>query len=158
MEELVDDTAELLGHLGVTTCTFVGLSIGGMIGQGLAAARPDLVHALVLSNTAAKMGSSAMWQGRIAAIEETGLEAMADTVMERWFPAAFRESAEGQGWRHMLVRTPEAGYLGCCHALAGADLTATTATLNLPVMGIGGSDDGSSPPEVVKATVDLIPG
>lgn len=158
MADLVDDTEALLAALGIRDCIFVGLSIGGMIGQGLAARRPDLIRALVLSNTAARMGDAAMWQARIDAIRAGGIEALADPVMERWFAAGFRATDELTAWRNMLTRTPAQGYIGCCQAIAGADLTVSTAVLTLPTLAIAGSEDGASPPDLVQATADLIAG
>ncbi|WP_212523303.1 3-oxoadipate enol-lactonase [Actibacterium sp. MT2.3-13A] len=158
MEALIADAEALIDHLGVRDSLFVGLSIGGMIAQGLAARRPDLVRAAVLSNTAAKMGTAEMWAGRIAAIEAGGIAALAEPILERWFGAAFRATDELEAWRNMLVRTPKDGYLGCCHALAGADLTERTRGLRLPVLAIAGSEDGASPPDLVRATADLVAG
>jgi 3-oxoadipate enol-lactonase len=158
MEDLVSDAEALLDGLGVSTCVFVGLSIGGMIGQGLAARRPDLIRALVLSNTAAKMGDAAMWQARIDAIRAGGIEALADAVMERWFSPAFLARPELSAWRNMLTRTPVEGYVGCCHAIAGADLTESTKALTLPTLGIAGREDGASPPDLVQRTAGMIAG
>ncbi len=158
MDELVTDTEALLDQLGVKGCTFVGLSIGGMIGQALAARRPDLIGSLVLSNTAAKMGDATMWDDRIAAIKSGGIEALADPIMERWFSAEFRSADELAVWRNMLTRTPREGYIGCCHAIAGTDLTTTTSQLSQPTFGLAGSDDGASPPELVEGTIALIRG
>jgi 3-oxoadipate enol-lactonase len=158
MEDLVSDAAALLDGLGVSACVFVGLSIGGMIGQGLAARRPDLMRALVLSNTAAKMGDAAMWQTRIDAIRAGGIEALADAVMERWFSPAFLARPELSAWRNMLTRTPVEGYVGCCHAIAGADLTESTKALTLPTLAIAGSEDGASPPDLVQGTAGMIAG
>ncbi|MQQ09838.1 3-oxoadipate enol-lactonase [Epibacterium sp. SM1979] len=158
MEELISDAEALLDHLQIRDCVFVGLSIGGMIAQGLAARRPDLVRALVLSNTAAKMGDAQMWRDRIAAIQIQGIEALADPILDRWFGSEFRNGEEQIIWRHMLTRTPVEGYVGCCQAIADTDLSITTTTLRLPVLGIAGSDDGASPPELVQQTIDLIPG
>ena len=158
MDDLVDDAEALLDALDIKACVFVGLSIGGMVAQGLAARRPDLIGALVLSNTAAKMGDAAMWQARIDAIKAGGLEAMADAVMERWFSPAFRAGPDLALWRNMLTRTPVEGYLGCCDAIAGADLSASTRALTLPTLAIAGSADGASPPDLVKATAAMIPG
>ncbi|MEE9426811.1 MAG: 3-oxoadipate enol-lactonase [Paracoccaceae bacterium] len=158
MEKLVDDTAQLLDQLGVTSCIFVGLSIGGMIAQSLAARRPDLVGALVLSNTAAKMGDPVLWRERIAAVQADGLEAIAGSVLDRWFANDFRVSDQIAIWENMLSRTPVQGYIGCCQAIAGCDLTQTTTDLRLPTLGIAGSVDMASKPEQVKATVALIPG
>jgi 3-oxoadipate enol-lactonase len=78
--------------------------------------------------------------------------------LERWFSEDFRQTAECLAWRHMLVRTPTEGYIGCCEAIAGADLTDSTSGLRLPVLGIGGSEDLASPPAMVRGTADLIAG
>ena len=153
IDTLADDTAALLDHLGVRSCTFVGLSIGGMIAQTLTARRPDLVSSLVLSNSAAKMGDAAMWHDRIAATQANGLDAIADGVMARWFSEPFRKTDELEAWRNMLVRTPVQGYVGCCHAIAAADLTQSTAKLTLPTIGIAGGQDGARPPERVEGTI-----
>ncbi|MFY9212122.1 MAG: 3-oxoadipate enol-lactonase [Aestuariivita sp.] len=158
MGALVSDAERLLDHLKLRDCLFVGLSIGGMIAQGLAAKRLDLVRALVLSNTGAKIGTREMWAERIAAVEANGIEALADPVMERWFSASFRATPELALWRNMLVRQPAAGYAGCSAAIAGTDFYTTTAALRLPVLGIAGSADGSTPPDLVRETVDLVPG
>ncbi|MDK3074750.1 3-oxoadipate enol-lactonase [Sedimentitalea sp. JM2-8] len=158
MGALVRDAERLLDHLGVRDCVFVGLSIGGMIAQGLAVKRLDLVRALVLSNTAAKIGTPAMWEERIAAIHADGIESLADAVMERWFSAAFRKTPELELWRNMLVRQPAAGYAGCSAAISGTDFFTPTSGLRLPTLGIAGDQDGSTPPDLVRETVELIPG
>lgn len=158
IDMLVADVGALIDELQVGPVIFVGLSIGGMIGQGLAALRPDLVKALVLSNSAARMGTSQMWNARIAQITQGGIEASADAILNRWFGAQFLESAQMSAWRAMLTRTPQVGYLGCCAALADADLTASTGQLRQPTLGIAGSEDGASPPDLVAATCKLIDG
>ncbi|MCR9127061.1 MAG: 3-oxoadipate enol-lactonase [Rhodobacteraceae bacterium] len=158
MGTLVRDAELLLDHLGVTDSLFVGLSIGGMIAQGLAVKRPDLIRAMVLSNTGAKIGTADLWADRIATVDAHGIEPLADAVMERWFSRAFRASPELALWRNMLVRQPAEGYSGCSAAIAGADFYTTTASLRLPTLGIAGSEDGSTPADLVRETVDLIPG
>ena len=158
MGALIGDTEKLLDHLGVKDCVFVGLSIGGMIAQGLATKRLDLIRAMVLSNTAAKIGTKDMWADRVRAVQESGIEPMADTIMERWFAAPFRATPEIELWRNMVVRQPAEGYAGCSAAISGTDFYTPTAALRLPVLGIAGSDDGSTPPDLVRETIDLIPG
>ncbi|MDE4274950.1 3-oxoadipate enol-lactonase [Phaeobacter gallaeciensis] len=158
MGALVRDAERLLDHLNVRDCVFVGLSIGGMIAQGLAVKRLDQVRALVLSNTAAKIGTAEMWQERIKAVEEQGIEALADNVMERWFGKDFRATPELTLWRNMLVQQSRAGYAGCCAAIAGTDFYTPTSGLRLPCLGFAGAEDGSTPPDLVRETVDLIPG
>ena len=158
MGGLVHDLERLLDHLGVRDCLLVGLSIGGMIAQGLAVKRMDLVRAMVISNTGAKIGTPEMWESRIQGVRDGGIEALADAVMERWFSKSFRATPELSAWRNMLTRTPDTGYIGCSQAISGTDFYATTAALTLPTLGIAGSEDGSTPPDLVRETVDLIKG
>ena len=158
MGALVGDVEKLLDHLEVKDSVFVGLSIGGMIAQGLAVKRMDLVRAVVLSNTGAKIGTTDLWQDRINMVTEQGIEALADAVMERWFSRDFRQTTELKLWRNMLVRQPDEGYVGCSAAISGTDFYSTTAGLRLPALGIAGDADGSTPPDLVRETIDLIPG
>lgn len=156
--DYADDAAALIGALGAAPVVFVGLSIGGLIAQTLAVQRPELVRALVLSNTAARLGTVESWQARIEAVNRGGLRSIADGVMERWFAPAFRASAALALWRNMLIRTPAEGYIAACKALAAADQTEATSRLRLPALLIGGSEDGASPPAQLQATAALIPG
>ena len=158
MGALVREIEALLDHLDVKNCLFVGLSIGGMIAQCLAIKRLDLLRAMVLSNTAAKIGQPAMWDDRIAAVKAGGIEALADSILERWFSDGFRDQPELALWRNMLVRQPDAGYMGCSAAISGTDFYTPTSGLRLPTLGIAGSEDGSTPPDLVRETVELIPG
>ena len=158
MGALVRDVERLLDLLQVRNCVFVGLSIGGLIAQGLAVKRLDLVRGMVLSNTAAKIGTAEMWQQRIDTIRDGGIEAIADTTMERWFSRPFRETPDLKGWRAMLTRQPVEGYTGCCAAIAGTDFYTPTSGLTLPTLAIAGSEDGSTPPDLVRETAALVKG
>lgn len=158
MGTLVRDVEQLMDHLDVRDAVFVGLSIGGMIAQGLAAKRLDLVRALVLSNTAARIATREIWAQRIADVEAGGVEALANATMTRWFTPEFRQTSEFRMWRNMLTRTPADGYIGCSQAIAGTDFYTTTAALRLPTLGIAGSEDGSTPADLVRETVELVPG
>ena len=153
-----EDAAALIEKVAGGPAIFVGLSIGGMIGQQLAATRPDLVRALVLSNTAAKMGTAESWNARIAAVRANGVESIADAVMDRWFAPAFRATPELAPWRNMLARSDMEGYAAACAAIAAADLGPQTATLRLPTLVIAGDQDGASPADLVEGTARLIPG
>ncbi|MBA5778850.1 3-oxoadipate enol-lactonase [Stappia sp. F7233] len=154
------DLLAILDHVEADKAYVAGLSVGGMIAQALASARPDRVAALCLMDTAPKIGTAEMWTARMDAIRAGGIEAVAEPVMERWFSAAFRASrpAELAVWRSMLTRTPVEGYLDLCAAIRDADLTDRARRLDLPVLFICGSEDGSTPPELVKAAAELVPG
>lgn len=158
MGALITDTERLLDHLNVRDSLFVGLSIGGMIAQGLAIKRLDLIRAIVLSNTGAKIGNADLWADRIAAVNKDGIESLADGVMARWFSKQFRNTPELELWRNMLVQQARDGYTGCCAAISGSDFYTPTSSLRLPALGIAGDEDGSTPPDLVRETVDLIPG
>ena len=85
MGDVISDIEALLDHLNICDCFFVELSIGGIIVQGLAAKRLDLICAMVLSNTAAKISTPAIWQDRIDSIRATGIAPVSDTTMRRCF-------------------------------------------------------------------------
>ncbi len=160
LDDHVDDLAALLDHLEVTGATIIGLSVGGMIAQGLAAKRADLVSALVLMDTAHKIGTAEMWNARIDTVTSQGIEAMADAIMERWFTPTYRvaDNPDFVGYTAMLARTTTDGYAGTCAALRDADLTRSTAALKIPVLCVVGDQDGSTPPDLVRSTADLIDG
>lgn len=160
MDDHVGDVIGLLDHLDLNEVVVCGLSVGGMIAQGLAARQPERLTAMILMDTAAKIGTPEMWNDRIAAIEQGGIEVLADPIMERWLSARFRAECpdETLAWRNMLTRTTVDGYLGTCAAIRDADYTDSTRDLTMPVLGIGGSEDGSTPPDVVRGTIDLIAG
>jgi len=158
IEDLAADAVALIEAVARGPAVFVGLSIGGLIGQALAAARPDLLSALVLSNTAAKIGTAESWNARIAAVCESGVASIADAIVERWFAAQFRATPALALWRNMLARSSAEGYVSACAAIAAADLTCSTATIRLPTLVVAGSEDGSTPPDLVVATAGLIPG
>ncbi len=157
---LAGDLARLLDRLGVGAAVVCGLSIGGMVAQALADARPDLVRGLVLMDTAHKIGTAGTWQQRIDAVRARGIEAIADAVLERWFAPPFREERPDElaGWRNMLTRTPVEGYLACCAAIRDADLTEQARRLAVPTLCLVGDADGSTPPELVRELAGLIPG
>lgn len=158
MGALIHDAERLLDYLKVRDCVFVGLSIGGMIAQGLAVKRLDQVRALVLSNTAARIGTADMWQDRIDQIRAHGLAPMADQILDRWFARDFRHEPEVEAWRNMLIRTPVEGYTGCAAAISRTDFYTPTSGLRLPTLGIAASEDGVTPPDLVRETTELIPG
>lgn len=160
LDDHVADLAALLDRLEISRAVVVGLSVGGMIALGLAAARPDLVRGLVLSDTAHRIGSPDMWNTRIDAIRAGGIAALAEPILERWFSAAFRSQKPDDlaGWRHMLTRTPAEGYIGTCMAIRDADLTDVARRIAVPALCLVGSEDGATPPDLVRSLAELIPG
>lgn len=158
MGALVRDVERLIEHFGLTETVVAGVSLGGMIAQGLAVKRLDLVRGLVLSNTAARIGTAAQWQDRIALVRDQGLEPLADATMERWLGRSWRDNPAMPALRQGFLATDPQGWIGCAAAIAGTDFYETTATLRLPTLAIAGTNDGSTPPDLVRETAGLIPG
>ncbi len=159
IEALADDLAALLDEQAVERAVLVGLSVGGMVAQAYAARDPGRVAALVLCDTAHRIGSAEMWQQRIDALGAGGIEALAPAILERWFSAHFREQrpAELAVWRNMLLRTPLEGYVATCAAIRDADLTEAAGSLSMPALCLVGSEDGATPPALVRELAGLLP-
>ena len=158
MGALVRDAERLMDHVGMKEAVFVGVSLGGMVAQGLAIKRLDLVRGLVLSNTAAKIGSAALWAERTAQIRATGLEAYADSALQRQLGPRWRDSPHAARLRSLITGTDPEGWAGCAAAIGGTDFYTPTASLRLPALAIAGSNDGTTPPDLVRETAELIPG
>lgn len=158
MGTLVSDAESVLVELKVRYAAVLGLSIGGLITQGLAVKRLDLVRAMILSNTAAKIGTADQWNDRIATARAGGLEALADPTLQRWFPEPFRSGPDAMLIRNLFTRQPLEGWAGCAAAIAGTDMITPTSGLRLPTLAIAADRDGSTPPDLVRETADLIPG
>jgi 3-oxoadipate enol-lactonase len=137
-----------------------GVSVGGLIAQGYALRHPERLAALVLCDTAPQLGEAALWDGRIAAIRERGLAAIADGIMERWFSEGFRRGRPDDlaGWRNLFLRSDAEGYCGTCATLRDTDLRAEVGRIGVPTLVLVGANDGSTPVPVVRACAEAIPG
>lgn len=158
MGTMVSDAEAVLSALNIKDCLVIGLSMGGLVAQGLAIKRLDLVRAMVLIDTAAKIGISAVWSDRISQVRTGGMAAIVDNAMERVFSKPFRQSPELSHWRDMLLAMNPEGWMGCAAAISGTDFYTPTSGLRLPVLGLVGSEDSTTPPDLVRETIDLIPG
>jgi len=153
------DLAALLDQLDVTRAILVGISVGGMIAQDFAAAWPERVQSLVLCDTAAKIGTADMWNERINALRQHGMNALLDAILPRWFVPTFAERAPAvhRGYANMLTRTPLEGYIGTCAAIRDADLTEATRTITASTLVLCGAEDMATTAQLVRGLVDLIP-
>lgn len=156
----VADLTGLLDHLGIRRATLCGVSIGGLIAQGVALHQPDRIRRLVLCDTASKFGDAALWNSRIEAIAHGGMAAIADGVMDRWFSPDFqmRKPEDLAGWRNLFLRSDVAGYASTCATLRDTDLTGAVGRIACPTLVIAGSADKSTPVELVRGLAAAIPG
>jgi 3-oxoadipate enol-lactonase len=160
MADYARDLAALLDAIEIRRAVIIGISIGGVIAQELYRQRPELVAALVLCDTSAKVGTDQSWDERIAAVGRGGVEAVAGPILERWFTPEFRagRAAEFAGFGAMLTRAPKQGYLAACGALKRADLRPYLGLIETPTLCLVGDQDGTTPPALVKEMAALIKG
>jgi 3-oxoadipate enol-lactonase len=155
MDDLVADAARVLLEWNAGPAVWIGLSMGGMVGQGLAIRHPELLRALVLANTTAQYPAEARpnWDARIQAVEAGGMAAIADTVMARYLHEQHREANSEQvaGIRRTLLQCDPKGYAACCHAAAAVDWLAELHTIRMPTLIIAGALDVGAPPAMSEA-------
>lgn len=149
MESLADDLKGLLGHLRIGRAHFVGLSIGGAIGQCFALKYPGVFNGLVLAdtNSAQTPQTLAQWEERIRIAETKGLAPLVEPTLERWFTEPFRGSRPEvvKAIGALIASTPVAGYVGCGRAIMGMNLTARLKEIKAPVLAIAGEADAALP-------------
>ena len=159
IDDLGRDVLALMNRLDVERFSFCGLSIGGMVGMWLASEAPERVERLVLCCTSARFEPSEDWNSRAETVRADGVDAIADTVLERWFTPAFREGwPEVVEWSGSMLRgTPAEGYAGCCEAIRDADLRSRLEAVRAPTLVIAGADDPAAPPDAAELIRDSIP-
>ena len=154
LDQLADDLKGLLDGLGVAATHFVGLSMGGMIGQVLALKHPAMVQSLTLCDTTSRYppGAAAVWEERIKTVGAQGMEPMVAPTLERWFTPPFRARRKDLMGTigTMIRRTPAAGYVGCCHALPKINVTERLRDVRCPALVIVGEDDPGTPVEMAR--------
>jgi 3-oxoadipate enol-lactonase len=160
MDELGSDLVALLDRLGIERAFLCGLSIGGMISMWMGAHAPERAERLVLCCTSARLGPPEAWHERAATVRASGVEAIADAVLGRWFTPGFRDAHPEviERMRAQLIATPREGYAGCCEAIAAMDLTADLPSISAPTLVLAGGDDPATPPAHGRRIAELIPG
>jgi 3-oxoadipate enol-lactonase len=149
----------LLEQLGISQTILVGISVGGMIALDFATSWPERVHSMVLCDTAPVIGTADLWNERINKLRADGMGSMAEAILARWFAPTFKEKSPAayQGYYNMLTRMPVEGYAGTCEALRDADLTQATRTIEAHTLILCGTEDVSTPPDLVRGLVELMP-
>jgi 3-oxoadipate enol-lactonase len=162
LELLAADAVALLDALEIDAVHFVGLSMGGMIGQNLALDHGDRLKSLALCDTAAVMPDEVqpIWQQRIAAAREKGLRDQVDETLERWFTPEYLSpnSPEVEMIRRQILATPVAGYIGCSEAIRGLDNLKRLSEITIPTLIIVGEEDPGTPVAASEAMQERIDG
>ena len=162
MDDLVDDVIHLMDAKGIETADFMGLSMGGMTGLGLALRHSDRISRVVCADGRADAPEPfrAMWDQRIAAVSENGLEGIADGTLMTWFTEEWRNNnpTELAQVKSMILGNDPAGYMACCRALKGLDYLKDLGGVSIPMLFVGGDKDKGAAPDVMRAMADATPG
>jgi 3-oxoadipate enol-lactonase len=162
LADLADDVRALLDRLGIARTHWVGLSMGGMVGQAFALQFPGRLGKLVIANSTGSYGAEgrSMWAARAKLVQEGGLAAIRDAVAARYFSEEFRRenAAQVNAVMQRFLETPAQGYLGCCDAIAELDFSAALSRIEAPTLVIAGEADAGTPPAMSQAIAAAIPG
>ena len=163
MAALADDVAAALAALGLRRVHYVGLSIGGMIGQAFAIAHGARLASMMLCDTSPQSppGAKEAWGPRIEIVKKAGsLVPLADPTMARWFTDAYKPKhpARWQQIRETIAGTTAAGYLGCAAAIMNFDFVPKLPSLKIPTLVVCGAEDEGTPPAANRRIAELIPG
>ncbi len=163
MAVLADDVAAALGQLGIEKVHYIGLSIGGMIGQAFAIRHGGRLLSAMLCDTLPRTpdGGAAAWGPRIEAVRNANSVApLADATMERWFTDAFKPRNPGR-WREIretIAGTSAVGYLGCAGAILNFDFMADLPGIRTPMLVVCGDQDEGTPPAANRLIAETVPG
>ncbi|HEX7968050.1 MAG TPA: alpha/beta fold hydrolase [Stellaceae bacterium] len=162
MEQLAGDTAAVVDALGIKQVHYIGLSIGGMIGQAFALAHGAMLKSMMLCDTMPQTppDAKAAWGPRVKMVREANsVTPLADGTMERWFTEAFKPRNPGR-WKQIrdtIAATTPAGYLGCAAAIQNFDFVPRLPSIKTPTLVVCGAEDPGTPPAGNKRIAELIP-
>jgi 3-oxoadipate enol-lactonase len=162
LEQLADDVHALLGALGIKQTHWVGLSMGGMIGQTFALKYPGVFQSMVLADTTSRYPAEAQptWDERIRNVEAGGMQVVADGTLARWLTEPYRKAHPQVTERigGYIRTTPVTGFVGCCHAIPKINLTHRLNEIACPTLIIVGEQDPGTPVAMAREIHEAKPG
>jgi len=162
LDQLAEDARALLDALGIERTHWVGLSLGGMIGETFALKYANRLQSLVLCDTTSRypVEAAATWDERIRSAQSTGMSALAEPTLGRWFTEPYRKSHPDvmNTFADAIGATPLAGYAGCGRAIATINLTERLCALRVPTLVMVGEQDMGTPVAMAREIADAIPG
>lgn len=149
---LADDVASLLEALDIESVHFVGLSLGGFIGQVLTCRHPSIIESLVLCDTASQMPPKSMWDERIELVHREGVKSFPELMVQRWFTETYRDANphEMEPIKKMIAEMSIDGMIGCCHAVKNMNNESLLKDISVPTLIIVGEHDVSTPVSVAE--------
>ena len=147
LDMLAEDLRQLLAEVRIKRTHYVGLSMGGMIGQVFTLTDPGTFDRVVLADTghAQTPETRKQWDERINTAKTKGMEPLVQPTMERWFTKDFRDNPAAKKIAQLIRNTPVPGYVGCCQAISNLNTTARLKDIKRPVLAIAGEQDAAAP-------------
>jgi 3-oxoadipate enol-lactonase len=162
LDQLADDAVDLMQHLGIAQAHWLGLSMGGMIGQTVALRHPQRLDKVVLADTTGQVppAGAQLWADRVRTARTEGMQALVQPTLSRWFTDPYRAAQPDLMARigEMISRTPVEGYAGCCAAIAATNTLSELARVRSSALVIVGDQDQATPPSAAKALAEHWPG
>ncbi|ANA33759.1 3-oxoadipate enol-lactonase 2 [Ralstonia mannitolilytica] len=159
--QMADDVAGLLDALSIAQVHFIGLSMGGMVGQILGVRHPQRLLSLTLCDTVCytPVSAHAMWDERIGQVEAHGMSGIVEPTIQRWLTTPFREAHPDavERIRALLRATPPHGYVGACLAIKALDTRGSLERIACPTLVMTGDQDTGAPVEVAREIASHIP-
>jgi 3-oxoadipate enol-lactonase len=160
LSDLVGDAVALMDHFEMDRPVFLGLSLGGMTGLGVALTHPTRIRSLVCCDARADAPAPFVtgWDDRIKMVRDGGMASIVPGTIERWLSPAFRAANPGTvaEVEKMILTTSVAGYEGCAAALKKLNYLDRLGEIDLPTLFVVGSEDMGAPPAVMKAMADRV--
>ena len=154
LEQMADDVHGLFATLGIKQTHWIGLSMGGMIGQTYALKYPGVFKSMVLADTTSRRPPNAeqMWGDRVKAVQAGGMQAVLQPTLERWFTAPYRAAHPEVMARitKSILGTPADGFCGSCQAISKIDVMDRLKEIKCPTLVTVGDQDHGTPPEMAK--------
>jgi 3-oxoadipate enol-lactonase len=162
MDMLSEDVLGLLDVLGIQQTHFLGISLGGMIGQTLAIKHQERLSSLIACDTTCRVppDMEPVWRERIETAKEKGMDALAEETLSRWLSPAFRvqDEATTSQIKQTILSTPVDGFIGCCKAISTFDLKDRLPQISLPCLVMVGEHDPGTPLSNAEEIQAQIPG
>jgi 3-oxoadipate enol-lactonase len=154
LDDMAEDLHGLFAHLGIRETHWIGLSMGGMIGETYALKYPGVFRSMILADTTSRRPPNAeqMWGDRVRMARAQGMDALVDGTLARWFTDPYRQAQPAVMARIAdgIRSTPVEGFAGCCDAIAKIDVLDRLKEIDCPALVIVGDQDHGTPPEMAR--------
>ncbi len=159
IDDMADDAALLIRTLSPNEkVSFIGLSMGGMVAQSLAARYPQLLNSIVIANSAEYYDDNARnnWGTRIEAVKEKGIKPISEAIISRWFTPEFINTQKNtpnnlvEEARLALESSDYLSYVLSCSAVSSIDFRVSNTVINIPTLIIAGVRDEATPPSLSR--------